>query len=94
MTHPISFRSGVHAVERSSNLLSVGDDHVFQGFLSATLFVVVDTAVLLRQTMLKTKHISCRVYFQRHCMQIKSTTISQLLLRLSGNTNLIMATYK
>ena len=94
MTHPISFRSGVHAVERSSNLLSVGNDHVFQGFLSATLLVVIDTAVLLRQTMLETEHISCRVYFQRHCTQIKTTTISLLLLRLSGNTNLIMATYK
>lgn len=63
-------------MERSSNLLSVGNDHVFQGFLSATLLVVVDTAVLLRQTMLKTEHISCRVYFQRHCTQIKTTTIS------------------
>lgn len=45
-------------MERSSNLLSVGDDHVFQGFLSATLFVIIDTAVLLRQSMQETEHIS------------------------------------
>ena len=74
MTHHISFRSGVHAVERSTDFLSVGDDHVFQGFLSASLFVIIDTAVLLRQPMQETEHIS---WGNNHTfMQMKTTIIS------------------
>lgn len=76
MTHHISFRSGVHAVERSTDFLSVGDDHVFQGFLSASLFVIIDTAVLLRQPMQETEYIS---WGNNHTfMQMKTTIISLL----------------
>lgn len=61
-------------MERSTDFLSVGDDHVFQGFLSASLFVIIDTAVLLRQPMQETEHIS---WGNNHTfMQMKTTIMS------------------
>ena len=47
----ILFWSGIHAMEGPSNFLSASVNHAFHGLLSATLFMVVDTAVLFRQTM-------------------------------------------
>jgi len=37
--------------EGPSNFLSASVNHAFHGLLSATLFMVVDTAMLFRQTM-------------------------------------------
>ena len=52
-----SFRSGVHPVKRSPDLLLVCGDHSLEILLSTSLLVVVYTVVLFRKPVEKTKSV-------------------------------------
>ena len=52
------FRSRVHSVERSANLLFVCWYHGFEVLLSPSLLVVVDAVVLLGETMEEAERVT------------------------------------